>query len=183
MNTPDTQRPTDSPEGARASFRIGHGYDLHRLEPLPPDGGGRPLIIGGVDIPHHAGPIAHSDGDALLHAVTDALLGALALPDIGQLFPDDDQQNESRASADFLRRAVDEVRARGWTPVNLDATIILERPRLSPFKDRIRASVCEFLGLPLDAVNVKGKSHEQVDAVGEGRAIEVHAVVLLTRDP
>jgi 2-C-methyl-D-erythritol 2,4-cyclodiphosphate synthase len=116
-----------------------------------------------------------------LHAVTDALLGAVAQPDIGQLFPDNDPRHESADSRIFLQEAVRRVRELGWVVGNLDATVILERPRLEKRKSEIRAVLAELLGVNLDQVNVKGKSHEQVDAVGEGRAIEVHAVVLLVR--
>lgn len=162
--------------------RIGHGYDLHRLEPLPPAGRGRPLVLGGVRLGHDRGPVAHSDGDALYHAVTDAILGALALPDIGQLFPDNDASNESRNSEDFLAAACAKVAEAGWCVVNVDATVILERPKLAPHKEAMRSNIARALGIEEDRVNIKGKTHEKVDAVGEGRAIEVHAVVLLVRD-
>lgn len=160
-------------------FRVGHGYDLHRLEPRPPHGQGRPLRVGGVEFTHDRGPVGHSDADALLHAVTDALLGAVAQPDIGQLFPDDDPRHESADSRIFLLEAVRRVHELGWVVGNLDATVILEKPRLGNRKAEIRAVLAELLAIDVGRVNVKGKSHEQVDAVGEGRAIEVHAVVLL----
>jgi 2-C-methyl-D-erythritol 2,4-cyclodiphosphate synthase len=162
-------------------LRIGHGYDLHRLEPLAPAGPGRPLVLGGVRFDHDRGPVAHSDGDALYHAVTDALLGALAQPDIGQLFPDTDPRHESQDSEVFLTEAARRVRDAGWRVVNLDCTVILERPKLGPRKDEMRANLARVLGVPLADVNLKGKTHEKVDAVGEGRAVEVHAVVLLAR--
>lgn len=175
-----TPRPGDqSPDPAAPILRIGHGYDLHRLEPILPAGQGRPLVIGGVRFDHDRGPVSHSDGDALLHAVTDALLGALALPDIGQVFPDDDPRHESRDSADFVREALRLVRERGYEPANLDATVILESPKLGARKEEVRASIARLLEMPMDRVNVKGKTHEKVDAVGEGRAIEVHCVVLV----
>lgn len=173
--------PTPARSQSEPPLRIGHGYDLHRLEPLAPAGPGRPLILGGVRLDHDRGPVAHSDGDALLHAVTDALLGAIGEPDIGQLFPNDDPRNDAEDSAVFLAEAAKRVAAAGYAVANLDATVILERPKLSPHKDAIRANIARLLGLPLDRVNVKGKTHEKVDAVGEGRAVEVHAVVLLTR--
>lgn len=168
---PRTQKPPP--------IRIGHGYDLHRLEPTAPDGPGRPLIIGGVRLDHDKGPVARSDGDVLMHAVTDAILGALALPDIGELFPDTEGSNENRDSAEFLAEAVRLSAERGYTPVNLDATIVLEHPRLKPVKAEIRESLAGVLDLPFGCVNVKGKTHERVDAVGEGRAVEAHAVVLM----
>ena len=167
---------------AASHLRIGHGYDLHRLEPLDDAGsqpGVRPLILGGVTIPHDRGPVAHSDGDALLHAITDALLGAIGEPDIGQLFPDTDPRHDAQDSAVFLEEAVRRVHARGLAPTNIDATVILERPKLSPHKPQILANLARLLRLPPDRVNLKGKTHGRVDAVGEGRAVEVHVVVLL----
>lgn len=167
---------------ATPPIRIGHGYDLHRLEPLAPDGAGRPLVLGGIHLDHDRGPVAHSDGDALLHAVTDAILGACALPDIGELFPNNLDENESRDSADFLNAALKAAADAGYRPGNLDATVILERPKLRDAKRQIRSRLAELLELPDECVNVKGKTHEKVDAVGEGRAVEVHVVVLMVRD-
>ncbi len=160
-------------------MRIGHGYDLHRLEPLPPQGRGLPLLIGGVLFEFDRGPVGHSDADALLHAITDALLGALALPDIGQLFPDHDPANAGRNSREFLARALELLGEQGYAIANVDATVILERPKIGPRKHEIIANVASMLGLDAGQVNIKGKTHEKVDAVGEGRAIEVHCVVLL----
>ncbi|GAB4548707.1 MAG: 2-C-methyl-D-erythritol 2,4-cyclodiphosphate synthase [Phycisphaerales bacterium] len=160
-------------------LRIGHGYDLHRLEPLAPKGDGRPFVLGGLRLDHDRGPVGHSDGDALLHAITDALLGALGLPDIGELFPDTDPAWEGAASDAFLLEAVRRVREAGYVIENMDCTIILERPKIKPIKARLRTTIADLLGLPESRVNVKGKTHERVDAVGEGRAIEVHVVVLL----
>lgn len=160
-------------------FRIGHGYDLHRLEPLPPAGVGKPLVIGGLRFDHDRGSVAHSDGDALYHAITDAILGAIAGPDIGTLFPDTDPRHESQDSAVFLAEAARRAREAHWTIENLDATVILERPKLGPVRDQIRANIARVLGIDVLNVNVKGKTHEKVDAVGEGRAIEVHVVALL----
>lgn len=167
------------------SFRIGHGYDLHRLEPLgTPTAPGaqpvRPLILGGVGLQHTHGPVAHSDGDALFHAVTDAILGALGEPDIGQLFPDTDPRQDARDSAVFLEEAARRAAARGYAIANLDATVILERPKLLAHKDAMIANIARVLGVESSRVNVKGKTHERVDAVGEGHAVEVHCVVLLT---
>lgn len=163
------------------AWRAGHGYDLHRLEALPPLGRGRPLVVGGVRLSHDRGPVSHSDGDALLHAITDAILGALGAPDIGQLFPDTDPAHESQDSAQFLRHAADLAARAGWTVANLDCTVVLERPRVAPHKDAMRRAIAAAIGVPADRVNVKAKTHEGVDAVGEGRAIEAHAVVLLAR--
>lgn len=161
--------------------RIGHGYDLHRLEPPPPAGAGRPFILGGVRIDHERGPVGHSDGDALLHAITDAILGALGEPDIGQLFPDTEARWKGQASDMFLAEATRRMRNAGWEIENLDATVICERPKLGPHKATIGARIAQLLGVDSSAVNIKGKTHEGVDAIGEGRAIEVHAVVLLRR--
>lgn len=164
--------------------RIGHGYDLHRLEPLgsAPSPGAqpvRPLILGGVPLSHTHGPVAHSDGDALFHAITDALLGALAEPDIGQLFPDTDPRHDAQDSAVFLQEAARRVASRGYTIANIDATVILERPKLLPHKRAMIDSIARVLNIDASRVNVKGKTHERVDAVGEGRAVEVHCVTLL----
>jgi len=141
------------------------------------------MVLGGVRLEHDAGPVAHSDGDALFHAVTDAILGALAMPDIGQLFPDTDPRHEAQDSVVFLAEAVRRAHASGWSIANLDATVILERPKLSPVKEQIRANLARVLGVNLSSVNVKGKTHERVDAVGEGRAIEVHVIIGLARTP
>ena len=159
--------------------RIGHGYDLHRLEALAPEGAGRPFVLGGVVIESDRGPVAHSDGDALLHAVTDALLGAIGAEDIGQLFPEWDPAHEGADSAAFAFKAMEAVRERGLELVNLDATVVCERPKLREHKGAIVGRLSEILGVERERVNVKGKTHEGVDAIGEGRAIEVHCVVLL----
>ncbi len=161
-------------------IRVGHGYDLHRLEPLAPAGQGKPFILGGICIDHDRGPVGHSDGDALLHAITDAILGALALPDIGQLFPDTDPQWAGKDSSHFLRAALTLMREKKFLISNLDATVICERPKIGPVKDKIRYHLAQLLGCDASQINVKGKTHERVDAVGEGRAIEVHCVTLLS---
>ncbi len=164
---------------ASPPVRIGHGYDLHRLEPIAPDGPGRPFILAGVRFDHLLGPVGHSDGDALYHAVTDAILGALGEPDIGQLFPDDDPRHDAADSAVFLAEAARRMAAAGLQVGNLDGTIICERPKIGPRKAEMIANLATGLGCEVSRVNLKGKTHEGVDAVGEGRAIEVHAVVLL----
>lgn len=161
------------------AIRIGHGYDLHRLEPPPPNGSGRPFILAGVRLDHPVGPVGHSDGDAVYHAVVDALLGALGQPDIGQAFPDTDPAWDGQDSAYFMEAARRRVAELGFGVVNLDVTVICERPKLSPHKARMIANIARALGLDPSQVNLKGKTHERVDAVGEGRAVEVHVVTLL----
>ena len=165
-----------------APFRIGHGYDLHRLEPPPPAGKGRSLVLGGVHIEHPVGPVGHSDGDVVLHAVTDALLGAIGAPDIGQLFPDNDPRHEGEDSKVFLEAAAGQVREQGWGLVNLDITVICQVPKISPHKQAMIGNIASAIGCDGSSINIKGKTHEEVDAVGEGRAIEVHAVALLGRE-
>ena len=160
-------------------LRIGHGYDLHRLEPCPPSGSGRPFVLGGIQIEHDRGPISHSDGDALLHAVTDALLGAIGAPDIGQLFPDTAPEHKDANSEAFLEAAVRRVQESGYEIMNMDMTVICERPKLGPHKDSVRSNLARLLKCDEDQLNLKAKTHEKVDAVGEGRALEVHVVVLL----
>ena len=164
-----------------AAMRIGHGWDMHRLEPRAPAGAGRRLVIGGVEFEHERGPVAHSDGDVLMHALTDALLGAIGAPDIGQLFPDHAPENDWRDSRDFLLEAARRVRDAGWQVVNADMTVVCERPKMGARKSEIVANLSHILGVPAADLNLKGKTHERVDAVGEGRAIEAHAVVLLVR--
>ncbi|MCE2881983.1 MAG: 2-C-methyl-D-erythritol 2,4-cyclodiphosphate synthase [Planctomycetaceae bacterium] len=160
-------------------LRIGHGYDLHRLEAPAPAGKGRPFILGGVRFDHPVGPVGHSDGDAVYHAVVDALLGALGLPDIGQAFPDTDPAWDGQDSAHFMAAARRKVAEAGYALVNLDVTVVCERPKLSPHKAEMIGNIARLLGVEPSRVNLKGKTHEKVDAVGEGRAVEVHVVALL----
>lgn len=167
---------------AGREFRIGIGYDLHRLAPLGTDRNARPLVLGTVRLPGDVCVVAHSDGDALLHAVADAILGAAGLSDIGERWPDTDPANKERDSRDFVRGALAAAAEHGWRVENLDAVVVLERPKISPHKDRIRRELANLLGVDESRVNLKGKTHEGVDAVGEGRAVEAHAVVLLTRN-
>ncbi|CAN6713074.1 unnamed protein product [Malus baccata var. baccata] len=156
-------------------FRVGHGFDLHRLEP------GYPLIIGGIDIPHDRGCEAHSDGDVLLHCVVDGILGALGLPDIGQIFPDSDPKWRGAASSVFIKEAVRLMHEAGYEIGNLDATLILQRPKLSPHKEVMKANLAKLLGADPSVVNLKAKTHEKVDSLGENRSIAAHTVVLLMR--
>ncbi len=154
-------------------MRIGIGHDTHRLEP------GGPLVLGGVRIEHEAHLAGHSDADVLLHAVTDALLGALALPDIGQLFPDTDARHRGRDSSEFVLEAVHQIHQRGYRVVNLDSIVFAQRPPLAPHKLAIRERLSELLQVPLTAVNVKAKTGERVGPVGREEAISAECVVLL----
>ena len=138
------------------------------------------MRIGGVDVPHDRSLVGHSDADVLLHAVTDALLGAAVLGDIGELFPDDAAENRGRDSAEMLAAALARVREAGWKLVNLDCIVFAQRPRLTPYKDAIRLRLAELLDVPAGCVGVKAKTGEGVDAVGREEAIMAQAVVLLT---
>jgi len=169
------------PDFDPARLRVGHGYDLHRLEPVAPEGRGRPFILAGVRFDHPVGPVGHSDGDAVYHAVYDAVTGALGLPDIGQSFPDTDPAFDGHDSARFLAALREDLRIGGHAIVNLDITVVCERPKLSPRKGEMVANIAHELGVEPARVNLKGKTHEKVDAVGEGRAVEVHVVALVLR--
>ena len=154
-------------------MRTGLGHDTHRLVP------GRTLVLGGVSIDHPFGPEGHSDGDVLLHALTDAILGALGLGDIGEWFPDSDPEWKDAQSAQFAEKAVALGRERGWKIGNVDCTIFLEQPKLKNEKPRIRARVAEILGVSAEAVNIKAKTGEKVGPIGRGKAIAADAIVLL----
>ncbi|MGE0810312.1 MAG: 2-C-methyl-D-erythritol 2,4-cyclodiphosphate synthase [Immundisolibacter sp.] len=156
-------------------MRIGHGYDLHALAT------GRRLVLGGVEITHDRGPIAHSDGDVLLHALADALLGAAALGDIGQHFPDNDPAYAGADSRVLLRRVVALVRAAGYAVANVDVTVLAQRPKLAPHRDAMRANIAADLGLDIGAVSVKATTTEGLGPVGREEAIAAHAVCLLLR--
>lgn len=159
----------------RPALRVGEGWDTHALV------AGRPLVLGGVTIPHSHGLLGHSDADALLHAITDALLGAAGLGDIGRHFPDSDPAYSGADSIVLLQAAAGRVREAGWCIVNLDSTIIAQAPKLAPHIPAMRERIATALGLAADAVNVKAKTAEQMGPVGEGRAIEARAVCLLQR--
>jgi 2-C-methyl-D-erythritol 2,4-cyclodiphosphate synthase len=161
----------------RPQLRIGEGWDVHQLVT------GRPLVLGGVTIPNTHGLLGHSDADALLHAITDALIGAAGLGDIGGLFPDTDAAYAGADSAVLLAKALAQVRAQGWSVVNVDATIVAQAPKMAPHIPAMRARIAGVLGLGADAVNVKAKTAEKMGPVGEGRAIEARAVCLLSREP
>ena len=162
-------------DGAVVPFRVGQGYDSHRLVE------GRPLILGGVQIPFELGLDGHSDADVLLHAVTDAVLGAAALGDIGQHFPPSDPKWKGADSRVLLRAVVALARQKGWTVVNCDATIVAERPKIGPHMPAIRASLAETLGVSEEVVNVKAKTNERMDAVGRMEGMMAQAVVLMSR--
>jgi 2-C-methyl-D-erythritol 2,4-cyclodiphosphate synthase len=155
--------------------RAGTGYDLHRLV------AGRPLVLGGVTIPSDRGALGHSDADVVCHAITDAILGALSLGDIGRHFPDTDPQWKDASSLDLLRRAAAIVAGHGYEVGNVDVTVILERPKIADRVDAIRAGLAAALGIDAARVSVKGKTNEGVDAIGRGEAIAAHAIALLRR--
>lgn len=155
------------------TMRVGEGWDVHQLV------AGRRLVIGGVEIPFDKGLLGHSDADVLLHAITDALLGAAALGDIGRHFPDTDPQFSGADSTVLLAEAVRRVRAQGYAIVNIDSTVIAQAPRLAPHVDAMRAAIARVLALEVGQVNVKAKTAEKLGPVGEGRSIEARAIVLL----
>lgn len=157
------------------AYRVGLGHDTHRLV------AGKPLLLGGVRIEYASGLDGHSDADVVLHAVTDALLGAAGLGDIGELFPDTDPQYRGADSAIFLQEALSRLHQRGWKPVNLDCTIHAQRPKLSTYKLAIQQRLAELLQIPADTVNVKAKTGERVGPVGREEAMCADAIVLIYR--
>ena len=157
------------------ALRIGEGWDIHALV------AGRPLVLGGVVIPHSHGLLGHSDADALLHAITDALFGAAALGDIGRHFPDTDAAFKGADSAVLLREAGRRVRAAGWAIVNVDSTIVAQAPKLAPHIAAMCANIAAALAIEPTCINVKAKTAEKMGPVGAGRAIEARAVCLLMR--
>jgi 2-C-methyl-D-erythritol 2,4-cyclodiphosphate synthase len=154
-------------------MRIGQGYDIHRLVY------GRPLMLGGVKIPSDKGEDAHSDGDVLIHALIDALLGALAQGDIGTHFPPSDPKWKNADSRMLLRKTLEKVSRSGYRIGNIDSTVILENPKLGPYREIIRETLQEDLGIPLDSISFKAKTKEKQDATGQGHSIEAQAAVLL----
>ncbi len=156
-------------------FRVGQGNDVHALVP------GRRLVLGGVDIPHGTGLLGHSDADALLHAITDALLGAAGLGDIGRLYPDSDAQFAGADSRVLLRGALAKVRAAGWQVVNVDATVIAQQPRIAPHVAAMAGNIATDLEITVDRVNVKGKTSEKLGFAGRQEGIATQAVVLIAR--
>lgn len=157
-------------------IRIGHGFDVHAF------GEARPLIIGGVKIPYHTGFIAHSDGDVALHALTDALLGAVALGDIGKLFPDTDMQYKNADSRGLLREAYRQVQMKGYKVGNVDITIIAQEPKMRPHIDNMRAVIAQDLQCDIEQVNVKATTSERLGFTGRGEGIVTEAVALLVKN-
>ena len=156
-----------------SKIRVGQGFDVHALVP------GRKLLIGGVEIPHPSGLLGHSDADVLLHAITDALLGAAGLGDIGRLFPDTDAQFKDGDSLKLLQQAVARVQAAGWRVVNVDCTVIAQRPKIAPHVPAMQAAIARVLGITPSEVNIKGKTTEWLGFTGRGEGIAAQAVALL----
>ncbi len=173
MSLPDVNLAGLPPNSAEV--RTGLGWDTHRL------GWGYPLIIGGVPLPTDRGLVGHSDADVLSHAITDALLGAASLGDIGMLFPDSDPQWKGADSAVFLKEAVRRVRELGFTITHIDSTVILERPKLKDYRRAIRENLARTLEIDLDRVSVKFKTHERVGPVGELQSAEAQAIATIAR--
>ena len=169
----------DDLNAARAAFapapRVGTGYDLHRLVE------GRSLVLAGVVIPFDKGPLGHSDGDVVCHALVDAMLGGAGAGDIGQHFPNTDPRWKGAPGLDLLARANAVVASSGWAVASVDVTVVLERPKLAPHLAAIRQAIADVIDVPVDGISVKGKTNEGVDAVGRGEAIASHAVAVLTR--
>jgi 2-C-methyl-D-erythritol 2,4-cyclodiphosphate synthase len=155
-------------------LRVGQGFDVHALVP------GRKLLLGGVEIPHERGLLGHSDADVLLHAITDALLGAAGLGDIGKLFPDTDARYAGADSRELLRTAAARMRDAGWQIVNVDCTVIAQRPKIAPYVDPMRARIAELLAIDIAAINIKGKTTERLGFTGRGEGIAAQAVALLS---
>jgi 2-C-methyl-D-erythritol 2,4-cyclodiphosphate synthase len=165
-----------APSASRVGHaRVGTGYDIHRLV------SGRPLMLGGIEVPSAVGGDGHSDADALLHAVIDALLGAAALGDIGGMFPPSDPRWSGASSAELLALAGGRLDAEGWRVENVDSTVVLERPRLAPFIEAMRERIATVLGMQRDQVSVKAKTNEGLDAVGAGLAVAAQAVAIVCR--
>ncbi len=164
-------------------FRVGLGYDIHRFKKgLPAGRQGRPLWLGGILIKEERGLEGHSDADALLHALIDALLGAAGLPDIGHFFPPGDSKTKNISSAVMLSRAMRELKRLKFRVVNVDSTIITEKPKIAPYRESMRKRMAFLLEIPVSAIQVKGKSNEGLDAIGKGQALAAQVVVLLRKN-
>ncbi len=159
----------------KENFRIGFGYDVHQFAE------GRKLILGGVEIPYEKGLLGHSDADALLHAITDALLGALALGDIGKYFPDNDPNNKDKPSDVFLSFAYKLVKEHGYSLANLDATVVTEKPKLLPHISKMQERIAEILDVEKEKISIKATTSERMGFVGEGKGLKVYAVVLIQK--
>ena len=156
-------------------YRIGLGYDIHKLTT------GRDLIIGGVKITHEKGLLGHSDADVLIHAIIDAMLGALALADIGTLFPDTDKKYKDIDSTILLKKVYDKISEKGWQIVNIDSNIIAQEPKMMPYIPKMKEVLCQILEIEPDELSIKAKTNEKMDAVGQNLAIEAHAVIMLKK--
>ena len=155
------------------NLRIGHGYDVHRL------GENRLLILGGVEIPYHLGLLGHSDADVLTHAIMDALLGAAGLPDIGNLFPDNDAAFFNISSIYLLRRVAEKLAERHVQVVNIDATLIAQAPKVAPYREQMRQNIAEALGIRVEQVGIKATTEEHLGFTGDGSGMAAHAVALI----
>ena len=158
---------------SKPNFKIGIGYDLHRLEE------NRDLVIGGVKIPYEKGLLGHSDADVLVHAIIDALLGSLALPDIGTLFPDTDEKYKGANSIELLKKVYKMVKEKGFSIANLDSNIIAQAPKMMPYIPKMKEVLSSVLELEIENISIKAKTKEHLDSVGEKRAIEAQAVVMV----
>ena len=156
-------------------IRIGHGYDVHAFSE------NRKCIIGGVEIPYEKGLLGHSDADVLIHAIIDAMLGALALSDIGTLFPDTDKKYKDIDSTVLLKDVYEKISQMGWSIVNIDSNIIAQEPKMMPYIPKMKRILCDILELNLDELSIKAKTNENLDAVGQKLAIEAHAVIMLKK--
>jgi 2-C-methyl-D-erythritol 2,4-cyclodiphosphate synthase len=154
-------------------FLIGQGYDVHRF------GSKRPLILGGIEIPHDRGLVAHSDGDCLAHAITDAILGALGLPDIGNFFPDDDPEMKDIDSREIIREVIKKSEAKGYNVVNLDTTIVAETPKISPYLYEMKEALSQVVGIPSARIGIKATTNERMGCIGRGEGIAALAICLL----
>ena len=156
-------------------MRIGHGYDVHKLVE------GRKCIIGGVDIPSPVGLLGHSDADVLLHAISDAILGAAAMGDVGHLFPDTDDKWKGADSLELLKEVVSQVNAKGYKIINIDSTIIAQAPKMAPFIDLMRANISNTLKISTNDVSIKAKTNEGMDSTGKEEAIQAYAIILIDK--
>ena len=166
-----------------SKYKIGHGWDLHRLEPYPPKGNGCPFLLGGIHIEtDEYGPVGHSDADVLLHAIIDSLCGAMGTPDLGDRFPPTDPQWKNVDSAILTQGIIDELISKKLKIEHIDCTIILEKPNLKIYKEKIRSKLSKILNIPIHSVGVKAKSREGTEAKNS-KSVEAHSVVLLTDEP